>query len=297
MFKIRKKIVRFIPENSWLFRSLSVLGMRMNSAKKIKKREVMKIDIPIVEHCNLCCKGCTAFSPIAEEEFMDYEQYCRDMKRLSELTDNSLSEITYTGGEPLLHPQFDNFISFARRLYPDANISFMTNGVLIPMQTEKFWKICHDCNVKVRISRYPIKLDDKKISEIEIKYKVDFDWVGGREVPIKKMWKYPIEVQGTVSLRNSFKMCSQINICIRMKKGRIYPCNTTACIEHFNKYFGKDLKLIEGKDYLELEKVKDIQEVFTFLVTPSPFCKYCNRAGVTFGYDWGVSKKDISEWT
>jgi len=271
LFGIRNKIVHFIPESSWLFRCLSIWGMRLNSVKNRKKRDVMKIDIPIVEHCNLRCKGCTAFSPIAEEEFMDYEQYCKDMSRLAELTNHNLSEIVYTGGEPLLHPRFSDFIQFARRLYPKAEISFMTNGVLIPVQTEFFWKICHDCGVKVRVSRYPIKLDNEKIYQIEKKYQVVFDWVGGKDVPIKKMWKYPIDVEGKTSLRNSFKMCSQVNSCIRMKQGRIYPCNTTACIEHFNKYFHKNLKLIPGKDYLELEKVKNIQEIFTFLITPPRF--------------------------
>ena len=81
-----------------------------------------------------------------------------------------------------------------------------------------------------------------------------------------------------------------------MKNGKIYPCNTTACIEHFNRYFDKNLELVLGKDYLELEKVEDIQEILEFLVTPPSFCRYCNRAGVTFGYDWEVSKKSISEW-
>lgn len=72
-----------------------------------------------------------------------------------------------------------------------------------------------------------------------------------------------------------------------MKNGKLYLCNTTACIEHFNK----NLELIPGKDYLELEKVRDVREVFEFLITPPPFCKYCNRAGVTFGHDWGYLRR------
>ncbi len=256
----------------------------------------MKIDIPVVEHCNLCCKGCTAFSPLAEEEFLDYEQYCKDMSRLAELTNHNLSEITYTGGEPLLHPRFGDMISYARRLYPNAKINFMTNGVLIPSQKDEFWKVCSECNVKVAISRYPIKLNNEKINEIKEKWGIYFDWAGGKDIPIKKMWKYPIDLNGTVSLKNSHKICSQVNSCIRMKNGKIYPCNTTACIEHFNKYFGKALKLIPGKDYIELDKVNSLSEIFEFLIAPPAFCRYCNRAGVTFGYDWEVSKKDISEW-
>lgn len=256
----------------------------------------MKIDIPVVEHCNLCCKGCTAFSPLAKEEFLDYDQYCKDMQKLGNLTNFNLSQITYTGGEPLLHPRFGEMLKFAHDMFPDAEISFMTNGVLIPSQEDEFWRTCSDCNVKVCISRYPIKLDNKKIGEIAGKWGIDFGWGGGNDIPVKKMWKYPIDLKGQVPLRNSFKICSQINSCIRMKNGKIYSCNTTACIEHFSSYFEKDIKLIPGKDYLELEKVKDIQEVYDFLVTPPPFCRYCNRAGVTFGHDWEVSKKDISEW-
>lgn len=296
LFFIRKKIVLLIPENSYIFKYLSILGMRINALKKHKKRDVMKLDIPVVEHCNLCCKGCTAFSPLAEEEFLDYEQYCKDMRRMAELADRSFTQITYTGGEPLLHPQFGRMLKFAYEMCPTAEIDFMTNGVLIPQQKDEFWKTCSDCGVKVRVSKYPINLDHKRITEIEKKWGVNFEWGGGKDIPVKKMWKYPISLSGDVSLRNSFKLCSQINSCIRMKNGKIYPCNTTACIEHFNKYFNKNLELIPGKDYLELEKVKDIQEIFEFLITPPPFCRYCNRAGVTFGYDWAVSRKDMSEW-
>ena len=179
LFFIRKKIVLLIPEDSTLFRYLSILGMRLNSVKKHKKREIMKLDIPVVEHCNLCCKGCTAFSPLAEEEFLDYEQYCVDMHKMAELTNHCFSHITYTGGEPLLHPQFGEMLKFAYDLCPTAEISFMTNGVLIPQQRDEFWKTCSDCGVKVRISKYPIKLDHKKIAEIEKRWGVIFEWGGG----------------------------------------------------------------------------------------------------------------------
>lgn len=196
----------------------------------------------------------------------------------------------------MLHPKLGEMFKYARELFPEAEMSFMTNGILIPEQTDEFWKICADCGVKARISRYPIKLDEEKINEIKKKWGVDFDWVGGKDIPVKKMWKYPIDLKGNVSLRNSFKICSQINFCIRMKNGKIYPCNTTACIEHFNKYFGQNLELQAGKDFIELSRVKNMDEIFEFLITPPPFCRYCNRVGVTFGHEWKVSKKDMSEW-
>lgn len=187
LFFIRKRIVFLIPEDSQVFRYLSILGMRISSLKKKRQRDVMKIDIPVVEHCNLCCKGCTAFSPIAEEEYLDYEQYCKDMERLAELTDHNLSQITYTGGEPLLHPKFGEMLRFAYQLFPDAEMSFLTNGVLIPRQTDAFWKTCSECNVKVCISKYPIRLNDKKIEEIKENTR------GGGKIRMGWRQRYPYE--------------------------------------------------------------------------------------------------------
>jgi hypothetical protein len=81
-----------------------------------------------------------------------------------------------------------------------------------------------------------------------------------------------------------------------MKDGIIYLCNTIAGIEHFNKYFNQNMEVASG-DILELSKVRSIKEVYEFLCSPKPFCKYCNRKGVEFGITYGNSKKDIGEWT
>jgi flavorubredoxin len=65
---------------------------------------------------------------------------------------------------------------------------------------------------------------------------------------------------------------------------------------YFNKYFNKNLEVTKG-DVLEINKVKDIKEVYEFLHTPKSFCKYCNRKGVVFGIKYGSTKKEIGEWT
>jgi hypothetical protein len=60
-----------------------------------------------VDHCNLNCKGCTAFSPVAEEKFMDVNMFERDCERLAELTGGKIELIDLLGGEPLLHPKIN----------------------------------------------------------------------------------------------------------------------------------------------------------------------------------------------
>jgi len=108
------------------------------------------------------------------------------------------------------------------------------------------------------------------------------------------MWKYPLDLDGKQPLSRSYSICSQS--CITMENGIIYPCNTIAGIKHFNKYFKKELE-VTPDDILELRMVKNINDIYKFLRTPKPFCKYCNRKGLVLGIEYSSSKKEIIEWT
>ena len=292
---IRDNIVKIIPENSWLFKQMAIVGFKITAMQKHRRRTSMKIDIPAVEHCNLSCKCCTAFGPLAQEYFLDVETYEKDMKRLAKLTSNNLESVCFTGGEPLLHPRLTKMFDIARLYFKDTEISFMTNGILLPKMPAEFWENCKKNNVCISLSRYPIRLDIDGIKETAKSYSVRFDYVGGSNTPIKEMWKYPIDLHGKQKLKNSFYICNQVNSCLRMKNGIIYPCNTIACIDHFNGYFNTKLAVTE-KDYININDVKSIDEVYDFLIAPKAFCKYCNRKGVVFGIKYGVSKKEITEW-
>ncbi|MDR2491682.1 MAG: radical SAM protein [Spirochaetaceae bacterium] len=293
---IRNNIVKIIPENSMLFKWLSIAGLKMNAQKHHVPLTSLVMGVYATEHCNLNCKCCTAFSPIAEETFLHIASYKKDMKKLAELTAGKLASFYVTGGEPLLHPQIAEVFGIAREYFPETEISFMTNGLLLLKMPETFWEKCREYSVAINISRYPINIDIEAIRNKAQMYQIKFDYVGGTGVPIKSMWKYPLDTEGKQSLRRSYGICSQINRCVTMKDGKIYPCNTIAGIGHFNKYFNKDLK-VTADDVLELHNVKNIHEVYNFLYTPKPFCKYCNRKGVEFGITYGNSKKEISEWT
>jgi MoaA/NifB/PqqE/SkfB family radical SAM enzyme len=292
---MRNMIVKIIPQNSPLFKLMCLIGFKVAAKQKHTRRTSMKIDIPAVEHCNLSCKGCTAFGPIAKESFLDVDSYEKDMSKLSELTNHKLDEIWFTGGEPLLHPRIAEMVQIARKYFYDTSIKILSNGILLLKMPDDFWKKCRDNQIEINITKYPVKVDFEKISEIAQKHGITFGYLGGDGEPVKEMWKYPLDLLGQQKLKNSFMICNQVNSCIRMKNGRIYPCNTIPCIEHFNSFFGKNLEVTE-KDYIEIEKVKSIDEVYDFLIAPKPFCKYCNRKGVVFGIKWAISKKELSEW-
>ena len=43
------------------------------------------------DHCNLNCKGCDHFSPLAEEKFTNYEQFEKDMFSLPIARENNVA--------------------------------------------------------------------------------------------------------------------------------------------------------------------------------------------------------------
>jgi hypothetical protein len=76
--------------------------------------------------------------------------------------------------------------------------------------------------------------------------------------------------------------------------GKLYQCETTAFIKYFNEYFHKNLEITE-KDYVDIHKIKNLDEIFEFLCKPTPFCRYCKTGEVEY-VEWENSKKALEEW-
>jgi len=275
---------------------MALIGIKINALIQHKPLDMLTMGVYATDHCNLNCKGCNAFSPIAEEGFLNIQTYKKDIEKLAELTGNKLQSLFVAGGEPLLHPDIHEILNIAREYFPESGIYIITNGLLLLKMPEVFWKCCQKNEVAIYISRYPININFDLIKERAKEYSVELDIYGGSNMPVKLMHKFPLDLTGKQTLKRSHNICGEINCCHTMKDGKIYPCNPIARIDHFNKYFNKKLE-ISSEDVLELKNVKSVEEIYNFLCSPKPFCKYCNRKDAVFGISYGVSKKEITEWT
>jgi len=95
-------------------------------------------------------------------------------------------------------------------------------------------------------------------------------------------------------IRN-FNSYHRVNTCIQLRNGKLYPCVPVAYIDIFNLYFNKKL-IVSKRDFIDIYKVKSIEEIFRFLSRPIPFCRYCNIDATVRDIDWSITKKEISEW-
>ena len=252
-------------------------------------------EINICDHCNITCMGCSHFSPIAEERISPLENVQNDLMRMSELTAKNVDEIHILGGEPLLHPDLIAILLTAREAFPKTILSVITNGVLLLQQDEVFWDTCRANHITIEVTKYPIKLNyDKIIQTVESKG-VLFKYHSYTGKALKTLYKMPLDIEGGQNADASFNNCTLANRWIALMDGRIYTCQVAPNAYHFNKEFNTKLNLEEG-DYLDIYKVRDIDEILTFLAVPKPFCKYCKTGEIINNLQWQPSKRDMTEW-
>ncbi|MDR0551496.1 MAG: 4Fe-4S cluster-binding domain-containing protein [Spirochaetaceae bacterium] len=260
-------------------------------AKKITK--LFPVEIHVVEHCNLNCKTCNHFSCLAREEYLDPENFEKDIKCLSEIT-KRLYQIKLLGGEPLLHPRLTCFFPIVRKYFPDTPLQLTTNGILLTKQPEQFWLDCRKNKVLISISQYPIKLDREEIRRLSRQYKVRVEFNGTTEA--NRFVKMPLDITGSQNSKKSFHKCAiSWGCCVTLRDGRIYTCCIAGHIRFFNEYFNQSLAVRE-EDYVDIYKIKNIKEIIDFLEKPFPFCRYCKPQDIQFAQAWGISKKEINEW-
>jgi MoaA/NifB/PqqE/SkfB family radical SAM enzyme len=268
--------------------------LKITAKKRLSKRQTLRFDIHLTDHCNLKCKSCLHFSPLAQEVFQDINILERDCKRLAELTGGYVADICVLGGEPLLHPNITKCLDIARKYFPLNRIYIVTNGLLLQKQTDEFWENCVKNNIDIEVSLYPVHLDLGEIRKTAEKHGVK---LGMRRAPSSqtRTWlRQTLDLEGKQNPGRSYKLCELANFCIQLVNGKLYQCETTAFVKYFNSYFNKHLEINE-QDYVDIYKVKNLDEILEFLHKPTPFCKYCKTKDVDF-VKWESSKKDLNEW-
>ncbi|WP_160680866.1 radical SAM protein [Clostridium sp. C8-1-8] len=125
---------------------------------KIEKINVPWLEIPVTEHCNLKCKGCTHHSPYLKPCFYDYEQYVKDINILKDIYHVKI--LIFLGGEPLLNKGISEYIAFAREAKIADIYRITTNGLLLMKMNDDFFKVIDE----IKVSLYPnIGIDKNKL--------------------------------------------------------------------------------------------------------------------------------------
>lgn len=104
------------------------------------------LQVHITGRCNLNCKHCYIAEHAVEMPYSDFKQVLHDYnnwaRKIREITGQKvIQNLHITGGEPLLHSQFNKILYlllFHKKRY---RIAFMTNGTLINKKHLRFFKM------------------------------------------------------------------------------------------------------------------------------------------------------------
>ncbi len=257
----------------------------------------LKLEINIVKHCNLKCKGCDHFSPLANETYIDLKFLKKDLLRLRELFKDSVEYIYILGGEPLLHPEINKCMKYVRDIFPEdtINVAILTNGVLLKSMDDIFWGNCKKYHIKIMPTKYPINLDYDELQKFVQEKEISYEYAGSSEHG-RSLWHFPLDLKGEQDIFTNFKNCRNANSCITLENGKLYTCSIAPHIDIFNTYFNKNLQLSD-EDGIDIYKQNSAKKIAQLLAKPIPFCRYCDVKNRTYDHLWGTSQKDIREWT
>ena len=250
----------------------------------------------ILDHCNLKCKGCDHFAPIAEKRFVTLDAIENDLRQMSRIMNAAVTRIGVMGGEPLLHPDLLEILITARKEFPHTLIELVTNGLLLLSQGDTFWDVCRDYGIMIVTTKYPIQVDYDKIMQIADSKTVMFKFYGKTGETQKTSYKMPMDPEGMQEPKQSFWNCYHGNGCSLLMEGKLYPCTVAPNARHFNKKFNTNMELENG-DYLDIYAIDNAEDLLAFLCTPKPFCRYCRTKERSAGHEWERSKQEMSEWT
>jgi hypothetical protein len=244
------------------------------------------LELHLTDHCNLNCRGCGHFSPIADKWFASLDEHDRDMHRLSELL-STIRQIRLMGGEPLLHPEVASFLKSTRAWFPSADIRIVTNGLLLPKMPELFWGACATARIGIDVTVYPpfLRLAPK--------------WRGiGRAKGVPMFMEYTElfyrfgNFSGDSNPESSFRSCRSKFYCPFLRQGKLYVCGGPALCQYPNKYFGTHIPSTYSIDLYE-EGITG-RKILAELDRPVNTCSYCCEHPSQF--KWGVSNKSQEEW-
>lgn len=255
-------------------------------------RYPLTLDIHVCEQCNLNCKGCNHYSPLANPSFCDINSLKKNLNILKNRgLDKIIKSIYLVGGEPLLNPKIIEIFKITRDAFPKSVIKVVTNGICLSSNMkplpESFWVACRKNDISFDISRYPINIDYEYVKEILIKNNVKFNFFVARD------YFYSFLLTKSTKKRKKFNFYNCVLCrCIQLIGDKIFPCPISGYVKYLNQAFNTKFKHTK-EDYLELNNINK-WKLILFRLKAKPFCKYCVFPRPQI--QWELSDRKSNEW-
>lgn len=268
-------------------KSIKKVRRSIKRAISLYKLELEYLEFNLTDHCNLNCKGCSHFSPIANKNYASVNQHERDLRKLGQLFRN-IQTIRLLGGEPLLHPDVASFMVKTREAFPRSTIRLVTNGLLLPRASQEFYKTCKETKTIIDLIVYP-PLRNRLTNNL---YLLKTKGVDFKIIEVENFSAF-LNLKGNSSKKKALDSCrSKFGYCPFLHNGHIYHCAVSALVENFNKRFNYNISLDKG---INIHSTKlSGHSIIKKLNVPIETCRWCSEENILF--PWEISNRTIDDW-
>ncbi len=249
---------------------------------------IPRLELNIVDGCNLNCRGCSHFSSLySKEDVYPIEQYKKDLVQISRA--GQLVRLRLLGGEPFLAENLSAYLLIARDIFPDADIELVTNGLLLPKAAKETLQQIHKWNISVTISLYPPTIKIKESIETILNNN-------------KILWRFEkcgefsrnLTLQKEHDAHRSSANCLS-NGCVFLKNGKIYKCPVSGLIPIMESRY--QVQFLQGDSGVDLYDAENqlFDSIVDLIRNPVEMCQYCSE--INEGIKWGVrNNPKLQDW-
>jgi len=271
--------------------------------------------------CNLSCPGCNRFNSFNFKGHQRWSEYKDTYAKWANIL--HLRTFGILGGEPLLNPEFMNWLIGTTDLWPKSICRLTTNGFQLNRVKGLYDVLKSSPKIHMSVGIHnkmhkreimnileeflegPLQIEHDNSNKYQqklfitdsnnVKVKVEYNWWfhQGAIVPNE---------QGKLTLHNSnpnkaHDLCHSKE-CHHFAYGKLYKCGASALFSEFDEQIGLELnphdkELINNVNALSVEDDLETQQLFIEnLKNPIPQCKFCPEVYIG-DQIFALKKKDI----
>lgn len=207
----------------------------------------------ITQTCNLSCLGCTNYSDLTHSGYVSWQQGKQWLE--SWLGRIDIPDFGIMGGEPLINPEFLDWIQGVRSLMPNAQIRFTTNGLLLYKYQDLVDQLIDIGNVILKIT---VHVKDQRLENFISNVMDQYPWQPVTEHGISRYIthnrlrlhvkrpdhflktyqnSYEDMLPWDSDPMDAFANCVQ-QTCPLLSQGKIYKCSTSGLLASTLARFG-----------------------------------------------------------
>lgn len=235
-------------------------------------RIIPRVEVNLIDGCNLKCKACTHFSSLyGKETIYPIKNFTKDLEGLRRV--GKLLRLRLLGGEPFLIKDLDIYLDTARTIFPESDIEVVTNGLLIPEMEDRVMDAFHKNKITLIISLYPPTKHMKsqiesRLAEGDIVWRYD-----GNEI---KEFSRNLTLTGNHDISKSSSQCLSFG-CTFLRNGYLYKCPVDGLFGEFCTYYNLQID-IKNKGYSVYKNADELyKDIKRLAIEPTEMCKFCTE--------------------